>query len=147
MNDQNNATGPGIHAGVQITAIVGGDSNRETRVPDSIARPAPCQRLEPPTAEGLVVARIARVAGSATGLNPGNNLRPNVNVSLATGQYSQMLQPNADLVFAGNNLGVRGCHLVDKRRNRDQGPDLIGRIDDRKHRTAHVRRPRRDVTN
>jgi len=39
MNDRNDATGPGIHAGVQITAIVGGYSNRETRVPDSIALP------------------------------------------------------------------------------------------------------------
>ena len=39
MNDRNDATGPGIHAGVQITAIVGGYSNRETRVPDSIAPP------------------------------------------------------------------------------------------------------------
>src|SRR6516225_7813245 len=86
--------------------------------PTALPRPAACQRPEPPTAAGLVVARIARVAGSATGLNPGNNLRPNVNVSLATGQHSQMLQPNADLVFAGNNLGVRGRHLVDKRRHR-----------------------------
>ena len=60
-----------------------------------------------------------RAAGLVTSFDPGDNLWPNANVGLATDQHTQMLQPDTDFVWAGNNLDVFGRHLVDKRRNRD----------------------------
>ena len=60
-----------------------------------------------------------RAAGLVASFDPGDNLWPNANVGLVTDQHTQMLQPDTDFVWAGNNLDVFGRHLVDKWRNRD----------------------------
>jgi hypothetical protein len=75
---------------------------------------------------------------SRAGLQPRDDLWPDVCVRLPAGEDREMLEPDADLARILNDTDVCSRHRIDERPNRRWGCDFVGGIHD--HQRGHSKR-------
>src|SRR5215831_9100165 len=76
---------------------------------------------------------------SASGLEPGDDLRPDSREGLASHQDPEVLQGNADFTRIGDDPCIACRHRVDEGPHRNHRGDLVSRVHHSEHRSRKAR--------